>query len=84
MGWDKDITYLVVAALHHELTSGLDGSLALELHEGIELHNISRDKALLEISVNDTSSLRRHGTDLQGPSADLILAGSAVVLPKFH
>ena len=69
---DVTVLYSVVFALGHHLALGLDFRLVTQLLERIEVVHNSLDEGLLEISVNDTSRLRRLGAVTDRPLTDLI------------
>ena len=62
----------VVLALSHDLALGPDLSLSAELLECLVVVDDDLNESLLEVSVNDTSSLGRLGTVANGPHTDLI------------
>ena len=65
----------VVLALGHDLALGLDIRLVANLLEhGVVVHD-DLDEGLLEVTVDDTSSLGRLGSVTDGPLAHLIRAG---------
>ena len=76
---EKDnITVLndVVLALGHDLALGLDLSLSAKLLERLVVVDDDLNESLLEVTVDDTSGLRRLGTVADGPHADLIRTSS--------
>ena len=71
---EDDVSVLdnVVLALGHNLSLGLDLGFRLQLLEEVEVVNNALDESLLEVTVNDTGSLRGLGTVTDGPLADLV------------
>lgn len=65
----------VVLALGHDLTLGFDLRLGAELLEHAVVVHDTLDEGLLEVTVDDTSSLGRLGSVTDGPLAHLVGAG---------
>lgn len=74
----KNITILhdILLTLGHDLALGLDLGLVTELLEGVVVENESLDEGLLEVIVDDTSSLRGLGAIADGPRSDFIRSDS--------
>lgn len=65
----------VLLTLLEQLTIGLNSGFVAKINEVLVLGDLSQNKGVHEIVVNDTSGLRSLGTNTDGPLSDLVGTG---------